>query len=317
THFSRSALLRLKPIVAGQRSGSTRRRSDPTNMNIFRLAGDMTHLASVLVLLLKIHTIKSCAGRIIAVGQRCGIFMWGCVILCFTVMFFVALILGMGMFGIPVGWRRSLEVRGLSLFLCLVGLGLVSHNRPNPGVSLKTQELYALVFACRYLDIFTNFVSLYNTVMKLIFLGSSFSIVWYMRYHKVVRRSYDKDQDTFRHYFLVLPCLLLALLINEKFTFKEVMWTFSLYLEAVAILPQLVLLQRTRNIDNLTGQYVFLLGAYRGLYILNWIYRYFTEPHFVHWITWISGLVQTLLYADFFYYYYQSWKNNQKLHLPA
>ncbi|MFQ6667193.1 hypothetical protein Gotur_033294 [Gossypium turneri] len=62
------------------------------------------------------------------------------------------------------------------------------------------------------------------------------------------------------------------------------MWTFSLYLEAVAILPQLVLLQRTRNIDNLTGQYVFLLGAYRGLYILNWVYRYLTEPHYVHWI---------------------------------
>ena len=31
-------------------------------MNVFRLAGDMTHLASILVLLLKIHTIKSCAG---------------------------------------------------------------------------------------------------------------------------------------------------------------------------------------------------------------------------------------------------------------
>ncbi|KAF8388422.1 hypothetical protein HHK36_027092 [Tetracentron sinense] len=41
---------------------------------------------------------------------------------------------------------------------------------------------------------------------------------------------------------------------------EQVMWTFSFYLEAVAILPQLVLLQRTRNIDNLTGQYVFLLG---------------------------------------------------------
>ncbi|RVW12568.1 ER lumen protein-retaining receptor B [Vitis vinifera] len=158
-------------------------------MNIFRLAGDMTHLASVLVLLLKIHTIKSCAG-----------------------------------------------------------------------ISLKTQELYALVFATRYLDIFTDYISLYNTVMKLIFLGSSFSIVWYIRHHKIVRRSYDKDQDTFRHFFLVLPCLLLALVMNEKFTFLEVLWAFSLYLEAVAILPQLVLLQRTRNIDNLTGQYVFLLG---------------------------------------------------------
>ncbi|KAL4291967.1 hypothetical protein GQ457_14G012740 [Hibiscus cannabinus] len=215
-------------------------------MNIFRLAGDMTHLFSVLVLLLKIHTIKSCAG-----------------------------------------------------------------------VSLKTQELYALVFTTRYLDLFTTYISLYNTIMKLIFLGSSYSIVWYMRHHKMVRRSYDKDQDTFRHYFLMLPCLFLALLINEKFTFLEVMWAFSLYIEAVAILPQLVLLQRTRNIDNLTGQYVVLLGAYRALYVLNWIYRYFTEENYVHWIIWVSGLIQTLLYADFFYFYFQSWKNNVKLQLPA
>lgn len=90
------------------------------------------------------------------------------------------------------------------------------------GISLKTQELYAIVFATRYLDIFTDFYSLYNTLMKLIFLGSSFSIVWYIRHHKIVRRSYDKEQDTFRHLFLILPCFLLALVINEKFTFKEV-----------------------------------------------------------------------------------------------
>lgn len=90
------------------------------------------------------------------------------------------------------------------------------------GISLKTQELYALVFITRYLDIFDRFSSIYNSIMKLIFLGSSLSIVWYMRRHKVVRRSYDKDQDTFRHQFIILPCLLLALVINHKFTFKEV-----------------------------------------------------------------------------------------------
>ena len=89
-------------------------------------------------------------------------------------------------------------------------------------MSLKTQELYAIVFATRYLDILTSFVSVYNTFMKLVFLGSSFSIVWYMRYHKAVQRTYDREQDTFRHWFLVLPCLLLALLIHEKFTFLEV-----------------------------------------------------------------------------------------------
>lgn len=40
----------------------------------------------------------------------------------------------------------------------------------------------------------------------------------------------------------------------------QILWTFSIYLEAVAILPQLILLQRTNNIDNLTGNYIFLLG---------------------------------------------------------
>lgn len=40
----------------------------------------------------------------------------------------------------------------------------------------------------------------------------------------------------------------------------QILWAFSIFLEAVAILPQLILLQRTQNIDNITGNYVFLLG---------------------------------------------------------
>ncbi|PIN21439.1 hypothetical protein CDL12_05863 [Handroanthus impetiginosus] len=60
-----------------------------------------------------------------------------------------------------------------------------------------------------------------------------------------------------------------------------------------------------------------LTVAYRAFYILNWIYRYFTEEHFIRWISCVSGVVQTALYADFFYYYFISWKNNAKLKLPA
>lgn len=133
----------------------------------------------------------------------------------------------------------------------------------------------------------------------------------------MVRRSYDKELDTFRHYFLIAATFALAVLVNEKFTFREILWAFSIYLEAVAILPQLVMLQRSGNVDNLTGKYVFFLGAYRAFYILNWIYRYFTEARFTRWIACVSGLVQTALYADFFYYYFISWKNNAKLKLPA
>lgn len=217
-------------------------------MNIFRLAGDMTHLLSIILLLLKIKGTRSCRG-----------------------------------------------------------------------VSLKTQELYALVFICRYLDLFTNFISLYNTIMKFVFLGSSFSIIYYMKYHKVVKVTYDREQDTFRYQFLVIPCLVLAMLINERFEFMEVLWTFSIYLEAVAILPQLFLLQKQGEVENLTSHYVAALGAYRALYLLNWMYRYFTEDDYQQRIVWISGIIQTALYCDFFYHYYQSKRGglNQSVKLPV
>jgi ER lumen protein retaining receptor len=48
------------------------------------------------------------------------------------------------------------------------------------------------------------------------------------------------------------------------------------------------------------------LGIYRALYIANWVYRSYHEPFYQHnWIVYICGFVQTCLYLDFFYYYFQ------------
>ena len=57
------------------------------------------------------------------------------------------------------------------------------------------------------------------------------------------------------------------------------------------------------TVKNLTSHYMACLGTYRGLYIINWIYRYMTELHYHDPISWGAGLVQTVLYIDFFYYY--------------
>ena len=51
-------------------------------------------------------------------------------------------------------------------------------------------------------------------------------------------------------------------------------WSFSIFLESVAILPQMFLLQRLGEAETITTHYIFALGAYRALYLLNWIYRY-------------------------------------------
>lgn len=98
----------------------------------------------------------------------------------------------------------------------------------------------------------------------------------------------------------------------------------------------------------LTNVVCHVYRAYRALYILNWIYRYFTEKHFGRWIckllqrikivNWyfyinvildiyqhsfafvveacISGLVQTALYGDFFYYYFIRWSTPELMWTP-
>lgn len=197
------------------------------------------------------------------------------------------------------------------------------------GISFKSQILYAMVFTMRYLDLFafawalitldTEYLSplmFYNTVMKILFLAATYYILHLM--NGELKSSYDGARDTFKIAYLIGPCAVLALFINEEFGFFEILWTFSIYLEAVAVMPQLLLLQRTGEADALSSHYMFAVGGYRALYLVNWIYRYFTEPHYSNWIVWIAGLVQTGLYVDFFYYYFvKIMSGDSKMRLPT
>jgi len=212
-------------------------------MNIFRLAGDLSHLMAIIILLLKIWKTRSCSG-----------------------------------------------------------------------ISGKSQLLFALTYTARYMDLVTNFVSLYNTVMKVFFIAASYATL-YLMYVKF-KATYDSNHDSFRIEFLLLPVTILALIINHEFAVMEVMWTWSIYLEAVAILPQLFMVSKTGEAETITSHYLFALGAYRGLYIFNWIYRYVDESYY-DLIAIFAGIIQTVLYCDFFYLYVTKVLKGKKLQLPA
>ena len=256
--------------------------------NVFRLLADLSHVVAIVLLLLKITKTKSVAGTPCQRRPRAAP-------------------------PVSANRRRSPCVRpDLS------------------GISLKSQALFALVFCTRYVDLFWNFVSMYNTVMKIIFITTSLYTCYLIavRY----RATYDINKhDILRVEYLIVPCAILALIFNDEFTPFEVrhvlcgfrtllsrrsrlgcgqrqrrvgqiLWAFSIYLESVAIMPQLFMLQRSGEAETITAHYLFALGSYRGLYVLNWIHRYVYEGH-VDYVAWVAGLVQTLLYADFFYIY--------------
>ena len=88
------------------------------------------------------------------------------------------------------------------------------------GVSGKSVVLYALVFTCRYLDLFVNFISVYNSVMKVIYLATTYVTV-YLIYVKF-RSTYHRSHDSFRIELLILPSAALAFLWNHEFTVLEV-----------------------------------------------------------------------------------------------
>lgn len=84
-------------------------------------------------------------------------------------------------------------------------------------------------------------------------------------------RKLEQKLAFFNYVYTIAICLILSYyVLNYNLIFllikllvsSQVFWAFSIYLEAVAILPQLILLQRSGNVDNLTGQYVFLLGYF-------------------------------------------------------
>ena len=136
--------------------------------------------------------------------------------------------------------------------------------------------------------------------------------------------THDPNIDTFKVQYLLGGSAVLAVLFPYRYQFTEVgpvfapqclsgdakdrvhmkiLWSFSIWIESVAILPQLFMLQRTGEAETITTHYLFALGLYRALYIPNWLYRYFAEGY-VDQIAWVAGLVQTVLYSDFFWIYY-------------
>lgn len=179
-------------------------------MNIFRLAGDLAHLASIFILVHKIQLSKSCRG-----------------------------------------------------------------------ISFKTQLLYTIVFLARYLDMFHDW-HIYRTPMRLFFIGSSVYVLYLMKFR--YRPTHDPAIDTIKLEYLIGPAFVLGILFHyrEGSTFIEVMWSFSIFLESVAILPQLFMLQRTGEAETITSHYIFALGAYRALYIPNWFYRYVASRTYTH-----------------------------------
>ncbi|XP_063443540.1 ER lumen protein-retaining receptor 1-like [Mytilus trossulus] len=168
------------------------------------------------------------------------------------------------------------------------------------GISGKSQILFALVFTTRYVDLFTSFISVYTSSLKVVYIITAY-VTLYLIYIKF-RYTFDKSNDTFRAEILIMSSSTLAVFVNYELSPSEFCWTFSIYLESVAILPQFFMIIKNGDTERLIGYYLTAMGSYRALYIMNWMYRYKNEG-FYESIAGNSGLLQSILYIMFLILY--------------
>lgn len=218
------------------------------------------------------------------------------------------------------------------LFAILMLPVAICYRQSCAGFSVKSQILYALVFVTRYLDLGTIFISYYNSVLKVIFIAITLLTICLML--MPFRRTYDRNNDSFSLILLLLPTAFVALRVNynqignyevspiendfvNTQTALETFWAFSIYLEAVAIVPQFYLIYKNGAVDPIVKYYLLTLAAYRFIYIMNWCERYLYENHWDS-ISFTGGLVQVIIYCLFFVYMFltNGWKKNNKLQLP-
>ncbi|KXL44736.1 MAG: hypothetical protein FE78DRAFT_32396 [Acidomyces sp. 'richmondensis'] len=244
------------------------------------------------------------------------------------------------------GWRNEIfdtHVTDLShLASVLILIHKMRSSSSASGISFKSQFLYLIVYVSRYLGMIMCTVnkngfaaqirsiaehlpatdlfwtdptkSLWNTIFKIVFISSQAYIIYLMLVD--FKPTHDPNQDTFKVEYLLGGAAVLGIVLPPVYRISEMLWAFSIWLESVAILPQLFMLQRTGEAETITTHYLFALGAYRALYIPNWIYRHFVGQY-VELIAVVAGVVQTVLYSDFFYIYWTKVLQGKKFNLPV
>ncbi|KAH8716749.1 ER lumen protein retaining receptor-domain-containing protein [Phaeosphaeriaceae sp. PMI808] len=188
-------------------------------------------------------------------------------------------------------------------------------NSSAEGVSLITQALYALVFCTRYLNIFKSSPNedgyhVWNFSLKIFYTLSSLYIIFLMT------SVYARTREREKAWKFGLYCLAGAMAITPIWylsfkkwifhtnTFMSLLWTFSEILESVCVIPQLLLLRQTTVPTVIDSFYLVTLGAYRFMYVLNWIVRGAKEDRYADPTSWVWGSIQTALLVDFAWVYY-------------
>ncbi|KAL7066189.1 hypothetical protein ACR3K2_33560 [Cryptosporidium serpentis] len=200
------------------------------------------------------------------------------------------------------------------------------------GISLKSQMLYTIALISRlsstlffngYLPVDRSGDWVYQAA-DIISLGLSLLLIFwgYTKY----KYQYKYDQDKFIIWIPIIFGLILAIIIHpdlNSYFPADFAWTFALYIETIAMLPQLVLMTKIGGeVETLTSHYIASLAVSKCLSFVFWLFS-FRElapevgKNIAGWTVMLALGTQILLFADFLYAYIKSLRLGKLLTIPT
>lgn len=171
-------------------------------------------------------------------------------------------------------FRLSGDALHLSALVFLV-VGVVRY-RSSKSLSLRSQELFLLCYVLRYLDLWDGphrrvgrgnpgWLVWYNFAAKLVFIATAFATCALVR--AMGRRwEWDSTKDRAWWYLLVVPTGIAGALLAESSSARERCWTASVFIESVAILPQIAMIPSSKGLTGPVLCFLASMGTYKMLY---------------------------------------------------
>merc|ERR1719456_683586 len=214
---------------------------------------------------------------------------------------------------------------GIQLFALVCLIYQVQRQRGVRGVSMKSLVMQCIVYGLRlssstwlkgYIPTDETGDGLYQ-LLDICALGFCTYLTFCCA--KKYKLSYQEDADSLEIRPIVMACAALAVLIHPDLNDRplfDTLWTASLYIDSVAMVPQLWMMTRTGKAQALTSHYVAGMALSRARNFVFWFHGYpelallgedeeSEEPgsNVAGYAVVIAHVVQLALMADFVWCY--------------
>lgn len=187
------------------------------------------------------------------------------------------------------------------------------------GLSVDTQICFLCSTICRCVWTWNTRIfdsgSIFASIAILELGASAASAVCLVHlFRKLIHTTTMRSPMPLSVYVLVPVALLLAWLINpgEWFSFTaQGLVAFTMYVEALALVPQLYLIRKMDDVEALTSHYIGLLVIARAVRMIFWVVMYTEGQWFL--CLFLADLLHTAMSADYVYLWVKKIRHGGRL----